>query len=160
MTRNKDFNPHINTMKRREFIRNASAMAALPALPSVGVGAPQVPAALIAKAEHMAGLWVHTSANMMKNAFGLDQSTATALFNALLEKQIVTAPNCFGVAKAVVPCYENPMFAAKVDGLLRQAKQPPATFRKPQTDNFTKAVKKVDQMLDDTPTQEEQEAEQ
>jgi hypothetical protein len=145
-------------MKRREFIRNVSAMAAIPALPVGAINAPPVSAALIAKAEHMAGLWVHTSANMMKNAFGLDQTTANSLFNALLDKQIVAAPNAFGVSKAVMPCYENPLFAAKVDSLLQKARPAPQAVQKPTAEKLKNIVKKVDQLLEDAPTEEEEAA--
>jgi len=122
MTRNKGIRTYINTMKRRDFIRNATAMAAVPALPVGALGATPVSAALLARAEHMAGLWVHTSANMMKQAFGLDDAASKALFKSMIENQIVAAPNSFGVAKAVVPCYENPAFVAKVNSLVQKAR--------------------------------------
>lgn len=135
-------------MKRRDFIRNATALAAIPAVPA-SVFATPVSAALVARAEHMAGLWVHTSASMMKNAFGLDDSSAKALFKTLMDKNIVANPNAFGVAKAVVPCYENPIFAAKVQSLASKAR-PVASTNMPETKLDLEKIKDTIESLSET----------
>lgn len=93
-------------------------MATLPVMPSQAFAGASISNALLARAEYMAGLWVHTSATMMKNAFGLDDRTAQALFQQLREKNVISSPNKMGVARAVLPYYDNPVFAAKVNRLL------------------------------------------
>jgi hypothetical protein len=108
-------------MKRRTFIKSATTMASSAILPTSVFGAAPLSPTLVARAEHMAGLWVETSAQMMKKAFSLDSQTAHALFQTLINRNVVSTPNVYGVARAVLPCYDNPVFAAKVNRLMAKA---------------------------------------
>jgi len=124
-------------------------MAALPALPVGAFGSTPASAALLARAEHMAGLWVHTSANMMKQAFGLDDAASKALFKSMIDNQIINAPNSFGVAKAVVPCYENPAFVAKVNSLVQKARPVSTAPLQDKTLDLEKLDEKVADLIEE-----------
>lgn len=120
-------------MKRRNFLKNAAALATLPALP-VGTSATPlpVPAEAYAKAVHWAGLWVHTTAATYQNALGVDYPTATAVFKRLQADGILGLSDGIGVAKAVTPYYEIPQVAARLKKAM--AKPVPSTAPKPASE--------------------------
>lgn len=123
-------------------------MATLPALPSQAFAGVSLSNALLSRAEHMTGLWVHTSATMMKNAFGLDDHTAQALFQKLRDKNVISAPNKMGVARAVLPYYDNPVFAAKVQRLLTKAASNPSLSPKESHQEFEQVAQKLKQNVE------------
>ena len=106
-------------MNRRTFTQALLAMFAAPALPA-RLASAGISTELYAKAEYYSGLWVDTSPTMMSKAFSIDPDLAHRLFDQLRMNNVLGTPNSFGVAKAIVPYYDMPQHAARVNALINR----------------------------------------
>lgn len=111
-------------MKRRDFLKSTGAIATLPIIPalpalaratSVTAFAPET----IARAVQWAGLWDESSAPLLKYRFDLSDTDADALFDHLVQTNVVAQPNSYGVARVLVSNLPNPFPANKLHDLLR-----------------------------------------
>ncbi len=96
-------------MKRRTFLTNLAATAALPMIP-VKALAGMAPTAAAASMDQPY-LWasfitrVHNNASpaMLQRLLKLDPSVATRVYSELVKNNVVTPPNAYGISRAVNP---------------------------------------------------------
>lgn len=141
-------------MKRREFIASVGAVAAVPMIPKAALAGTGIAPAVLARGEHLASLWVHSSATMFKNALQLDAKTATSLFDALTKQGVLGQANRFGVARVVVPYYETPAFLLRQRLAATKARIATSTSKSPNTDFAEKIETIGERILQDDPTTE------
>lgn len=117
-------------MKRRNFLKNATAFASAPLLPLKLAASPlPVSPEQYAKAVHWAGLWVHSTAATYKNMLGVDLSVGEAVFQRLQNDGIVGAVDASGIARAVVPHYELPEVAARLKKTMAKPSAPKSVLK-------------------------------
>lgn len=96
-------------MKRRTFLTNLAATAALPLVPFKALAA-AAPTAAAASMEQPY-LWasfitrVHNNASpsMLQRLLKLDEGMAKQVYSELIKNNVVTSPNAYGISKAVNP---------------------------------------------------------
>jgi hypothetical protein len=96
-------------MKRRTFLTNLAATAALPLVPMQAL-ASAAPTAAAASLEQPY-LWasfitrVHNNASpsMLQRLLKLDEGTAKQVYSELVKNNVVTSPNAYGISRAVNP---------------------------------------------------------
>lgn len=121
-------------MKRREFLKNTAAVAALPALPTkVFAGLSGISPAVYAKAVHYAKLWDTSVPEMYTSSLGLSHEQAQSLFDKLVTDQIILGPDSAGIARATLPYYKDPAMAQKIANILRKPGTPPIGENIPKT---------------------------
>ncbi len=103
-------------MKRRTFLTNLAATAALPLVPMKALAA-ATPGAAAASIEQPY-LWasfitrVHNNASpsMLQRLLKLDEGVAKQVYAELVKNNVVTTPNAYGISRAVNP-YPQPGMA-------------------------------------------------
>ena len=96
-------------MKRRTFLTNLAATAALPFVPMKALAA-AAPTAATASMEQPY-LWasfitrVHNNASpaMLQRLLKLDEGMANRVYSELIKNNVVTSPNAYGISRAVNP---------------------------------------------------------
>jgi len=68
------------------------------------------------------GLWGHNSAAMLKYRFGLDEAAAQNLFQTLIERQVIGAPDAMGMSKVLISTQRNPFLAHKMADVMEKSR--------------------------------------
>ncbi len=103
-------------MKRRTFLTNLAATAALPMVPlkSLAAAAPTAAAASIEQpylwASFITRVHNNASPSMLQRLLKLDESVAKQVYSELIKNNVVTSPNAYGISRAVNP-YPQPGLA-------------------------------------------------
>lgn len=130
-------------MKRRTFLTNLAATAALPMMPLKAL-AGAAPAAAVASMEQPY-LWasfitrVHNNASpaMLQRLLKLDEGMASRVYSELVKNNVVNSPNAYGISRAVNP-FPQPGMAHMQGQLSSQATKPSdKSLKLKSSDDFT-----------------------
>lgn len=103
-------------MKQRAFLTNLAATAALPmvALKSLAAAVPSAAAASIEQpylwASFISRVHNNASPSMLQRLLKLDENVAQQVYSELINNNVITSPNAYGISRAVNP-YPQPGLA-------------------------------------------------